>query len=245
MSTNKGWGTRATGVGAVILLSLAGGCESEDRRAFNDAIDQEEANARETVQLYEGFENELMAELRDEYGAGADSGCPEIQSLPAVRRVGFAVTVAQQREWVERAETERAARTEAWLGSIPAEHCNCIQETLHNVRGRRESIDLGRFDEAREEIAEISDEALTQRIAFTGVPEPGFSPEAARNRITNWNERRREDWRGSPESWNDSETAHGWEDYRYEARGDMLPESDRPILTNLQWNYRSASCANF
>ena len=61
-------------LGIVALASIA--CESTDRRSFNDAIDQREAAMAERAELYEAFENELVAELRDEYGATDDDGCP-------------------------------------------------------------------------------------------------------------------------------------------------------------------------
>ncbi len=239
---------RSARVMRIVVLSLLLGtvsCQSEDRRAFNDVIDQEEANAGEQVQLYEAFETELLAELRSEYGTDAEGGCPELRTLPAVSRRGFSLSRDQSERDNQRIANETAARTEAWVENIPGEHCTCVQETLRNVRTRRERIDLAQFDEAREQIAEISDEALTQRIAFTGLPEPGFSPDAARNRIAEWNTRRHEDWRGGPDRWNENETRHGWEDYRYEARGTTLPETDRPLLTTLRWNYISVGCSDF
>ena len=249
-------GRRYQVLGIVVLVSVvAVACQSQDRRTLNDAVDQEEDNAREQVALYEDFEAELLAELRNDYGADAESGCPELQTLPAIRGRDSGLGISWNRQAVReldeeedrRLETENAARTRVWVDNIPAEHCTCIQQTLRSVRTSRERIDLTRFDVQREEVAKLSDEALAQRMAFMGVPEPGFSPDDARNRIEAWTTRRYEDWRGRSDRWDEDETKHGWEDYRYEARAGIrsLFESNEPLLTRLRWNYTPVGCSMF
>lgn len=241
-------GIRAWSEQAVRIFVLAGvlvgavGCQSQDGRTFNGLIDQEEENAREQVRLYEAFETELLTELRNEYGADVDGGCPELQTLPAVRMRDSGLGLLWNRRALQqldeqedqRIANENAARTEAWSRNIPAEHCRCIQETVRNVRARRDTIDLTQFGGVREELAQTSDEVLAQRIAFGGIPEPGFSPELARIRIADWTGRRYEDWRNvRGRRWEPDETSHGWEDYRYAARGGtvLVPETDQPLLT--------------
>ena len=159
---------------AIVFVALVG-CESADRRAFNDRIDQREADAADRVEIYESFEAELVAELRDEYGANAEDGCPQIEPLPSVGFNDPAVpfyssTPEQREEFRQHREREVRARREAWLSNVPGEHCRCLQATIVNVRSALDALDPTQFEADREQITDISDEALAQRVAFTGLP---------------------------------------------------------------------------
>ena len=231
--------TAATAAWAIAALAAVG-CESADRRSFNEAIDQREANMAQRADLYKSFEAELLAELRDEYGATAEDGCPEMEQLPAVGDAELRTSQTQS-------EAQAVARRDAFIRNLPGEVCRCLQGTLPHVRRALEQSDLERFADEREDIAAISDEALTQRVALGGLPPTDvFSPDEARERIAEWRARRNEDWTGDPDAWRDEQEPFGWQDFDYRPSAtQILFATDRPFLTDLRWNYRDKSCASF
>ena len=234
-----------------IAALAAVGCESADRRSFNEAIDQREATMAQRAELYESFEAELLAELRDEYGATAEDGCPEMEPVPAVGSaepvLRFSATDAEREEYSQTLEAQAVARRDAFIRNLPGEVCRCLQGTLPDVRRALEQSDLERFADEREAIAAISDEALTQRVALGGLPPTDvFSPDEARERIAEWRARRHEDWTGDPDAWGDEREPFGWQDFDYRPSATQhYLATDRPILTGLRWNYRDRSCASF
>ena len=230
---------------AIAPLVLVG-CESADRRSFDERIDQREADMTQRVELYETFEAELLAELREEYGATAEGGCPEVEALPGIGSMTGGR--GSREEYQQRLEREAQARREVFLRNLPGERCLCLQETLPHVRRALERSDLDQFAEVREEIAAMSDEALTQRVALGGLPAAdGFPPDVAQDRIDSWKARRHEDWIGDAEAWGDEEP-FGWQDFNYQPRASsarIVLSTDRPLLTGLTRNYADYSCDRF
>ena len=70
-------------VGVVALVACG---QSELRRALNEIVDQREAAAADQSAVYGSFESELLAELSAEWGATADDGCPDRETLPSAYR---------------------------------------------------------------------------------------------------------------------------------------------------------------
>ena len=242
-----------------VVLMVMAGCESADRRAFNDSIDQFEANAAERAEIYESFEMELVAELAEVYGATAEDGCPQIEALPPVTRVRRTHAYSSQRQRqqeqqdLERRPLQAQARREAWERNVPGEHCRCLQGTIANVRSAIDEIDPAGFDEERARIADMSDEALAYLAASGGGPSANrLLPGVARERVAAWKTHRYEDWRGDADRWRESEERHGWE--QYEPRhgdgvgpaGPAIRERTEPVLSELYMGSgQSVSCDRF
>ena len=239
---------------AIVLVAVATvACESADRRAFNERIDEHEAAAAAEQEIYETFENALIRELRDEYGAIAGAGCPDMTPLPGVGLNDPYVPLLPSAEDRERfrqvREREIQARTDAWEDNAPGERCQCLQATIENVRSEIEALERTNFEAERNEVAETSDEALAQRMAFGGLPASDrFAPERAQRRVARWETRRHEDWRGNVDRWSENEERHGWEQYRYVARDPgpgTLRETSEPVLVNMRWNFERLGCGEF
>ena len=238
---------------AVVLVVMVG-CESADRRAFNDQIDQLEVDATERVEIYESFEAELVAELAEVYGArpSADDGCPQIEPIPSVG-AGLRLSLTREEMQHERQREIRAAR-EVWERNVPGEHCRCLQGTIVNVRRAIAGADRD-FDGARAVIADMSDEALAQRAAQVaasgGFRADEFSLDVARDRVAAWKTRRHEDWRGDPDRWREGEEKHGWEQYEPWYVSDYSPSSwgfigdPGPVLTGLSSQGTGRGCDQF
>ena len=244
LATGRTAATAALGIAALATIA----CESADRRSVNDAIDQREAAMAERAELYETFEAELVAELRDEYGATADDGCPEMEPLPRVgsARLSLLATEAESEEHRQMLEAEAAARGEAFQRNLPGEICRCLQGTLPHVRRALEQSDLQRFADEREAIAAISDEAVTQRVALGGLPPTDVSwADDAREGIAEWQARRHEDWTENPDAWEDGQQPFGWQNFNYRPAARRNLATDSSILTGLRWNYVDRSCDSF
>jgi hypothetical protein len=239
-------GARAAAAAITIAAMAAIGCESADRRSMNDAIDQREAVMAERAEVFESFEAELAAELRDEYGATAEEGCPEMEPLPTSGSAALSLGLPSDEEMAER-EAQATAREEAFERNLPGERCRCLQGTIAVVRTAIEQSGLQGFAEEREAIASISDEALTQRIAIVGLPATDVRwAEEARERVSDWKRRRHDDWTDSPSAWGDDQEPFGWENFNLRvSRRRYNAQSERPVLRDLRWNYADKSCSRF
>ena len=234
---------RAIVCGIVAVATVA--CESADRRSFNERIDQREVAMAKQVELYEAFEAELVAELRDEYGATTEDGCPDLQPLPGV---GSMTPIDALDEYQDRINAEAQARLETFLENLPAERCICLQGTLPGVRQAIEEFDLDRFRRARDTIAEMSDEALTQRVALRGLPDAdAFPADVVEKRIQAWKARRHEDWVGDRDAWGDVEP-YGWNDYRWRVLAspmNVVLATEGSLLTGLRRGFADHGCTRF
>ena len=113
------------------------------------------------LEIYDRFEVDLVEELRSEWNATPTGGCPEVelwdmppllasefgslriyQGVVAPETMGIDASSANHQRRVRRfAELEAA-----WMRSIPARQCWCIQHTVADVRYRLAVLDPGRFD---------------------------------------------------------------------------------------------------
>lgn len=151
-------------------------------------------------------------------------------------------------EYQERINAEEQARLDTFLENLPAERCICLQGTLQRVRQAIEESDLDQFRRARETIAEISDEALTQRVALGGLPDAdAFPADVVEERIQAWKARRHEDWVGNRDAWGDIEP-YGWNDYRWRVQASpmnvVLP-TEGSLLTGLRRGFADHGCTRF
>ena len=125
------------------------------------------------LETYSTFESELIEDLATEWGATTTTGCPTWEPVYAGRD-----------------QEERAA---AWPRHIPGRQCDCIQETVMDVRNRLMLIDPERYTDA--EIAEIEEWKTTLgrerpiRWALVNVytRENHDSPERAQTAVDEWN----------------------------------------------------------
>ncbi|MCY4508339.1 MAG: hypothetical protein OXG35_15495 [Acidobacteria bacterium] len=177
------------------FVALAGfGDGSELRRALNDIIDQRGAGAAEQAAVYAAFEAELAEELMAEWGATADDGCPELETVPPGPGIRFLMSViagtASTAERDRGLEAQRARRT-AWVRNVPGQQCRCLQGTILNVRRAAAGLaGPGRFEKERAELAALTeDELLLAAPTLRGSAEQ-YSAERARERVERWEARR-------------------------------------------------------
>ena len=177
--------------GVVALAGCGGG--SELRRALNDIIDQREAGAAEQAAVYESFDTELTEELMAEWGVTPEGGCPELEDLPAVG-MGLSMSLISGTASAadrERREETRRARQEAWVRNVPAHQCRCLQGTILNVRNAAAGLaDPGRFDEEREQLAELTEEELPLAAPMLRGTADQYSAERGQARVERWESQR-------------------------------------------------------
>ncbi len=182
----------------IVVLSGCGG--SELRRALNDIIDQREAGAADQAEIYESFEAELADELMTEWGATPDGGCPELEDLPpsgpgesfSFSALTGAPPSARERERQRAREEAQEARKAAWVRNVPGEQCRCLQKTIVSVRRALElaRIDPSRFEEEREQLAEMTEEELPLAAQMIRGSADQFSPDGVLERVEGWKSRR-------------------------------------------------------
>ncbi len=174
-------------VGIVVLPGCGG---SELRRTLNDIIDQREAGAAEQADIYESFEAELAGELMAEWEATPDGGCPELEDLPrsGPGLPGFPVSAETQ----QARELAQQAREAAWVRNVPGEQCRCLQKTIVSVRRALElaRIDPSRFEEEREQLAEMTEEELPLAAQMIRGSADQFLPDGVLERVEGWKSRR-------------------------------------------------------
>ena len=126
------------------------------------------------LETYSTFESELIEDLATEWGATTTTGCP---------------TWERARDGGD--QEERAA---AWRRHILGRQCECVQETVMDVRNRLMLIDPERYTDA--EIAEIEEwktlegEPVRSALVSVYTPENHDSPERAQAAVDDWNTRR-------------------------------------------------------
>ena len=189
--------------------------------------------------LAAGFVDELTAELDEDYGVGAEGGCPDLEPLPAISMEGgFSAWTAEDLARLQRDRDAQAeARREAFERNLPAERCLCLQGTLATVTTWVDDGIEEQIETQRDRLDGWSQTEIETTIMLTGVPRP-VSLDAVRAAIEDWRRRRHDDWTGGDPNaqWGDGGTPFGWNDYRYRPSSQrMAIPTERPLLSGLRW----------